>query len=364
MATMSPVIVRRLRGLRRELRQRNLTTMIITEPVDVSYLSGFSGDDSWLLAGEGRPWLITDFRYIEQAEKECPGVGIIVRQGGMAEAMTGLVRRKRLTTLGFDPEAMSVTTRSRLQRRLSLHLKAVVGAVAVLRTRKDASEVAAIEKAVAVAEEGWREFRKRVRPGMTERRLAAELDYQMMLAGADGPAFPTICAIDASSSMPHAQPGERRLGRRGVLLTDFGAKVGGYVSDLTRVLFAGNIAPRVAEVYGVILEAQGSGIAAMAPGAPLVEVDAAARRIITAAGHGRDYQHGTGHGLGRQVHEAPNLGPRAGKGQLEPGMVVTVEPGIYLRGRFGIRIEDDVLVTETGSRVLSHLDKDLEAMVL
>jgi Xaa-Pro aminopeptidase len=338
--------------------------MMVTDPVDVSYLSGFTGDDSWLLAGEGRPWLITDFRYAEQVEKECPGIGIFLRQGAMAEAVASLLHRKHLTALGFDPETMTVLARARLQRRTGIHLTPVAGAVAALRIRKDASEVAAIARAVRVAEEGWREFRKRIRPGMTEQRLATELDYQMRLAGADGPAFPTICAIDASASMPHARPGRRRLRQGSVLLTDFGARVGGYVSDLTRVLVAGNIAPRIASVYAVVQEAQASAIAAVAPGAPLVEVDAAARRIIVAAGYGRDYQHGTGHGLGRQVHEAPSIGSRAGKGCLLPGMVVTVEPGIYLRGRFGIRIEDDVLVTETGHRVLSHLEKDPEAMVL
>ena len=199
---------------------------------------------------------------------------------------------------------------------------------------------------------------------MTEQRLAAELDHQMRLAGADGPAFPTICAVDASASMPHARPGGRRLKRGSILLTDFGALRGGYVCDLTRVLAAGKMAPRIRAVYDVVREAQAAGIVAVGPGVLLVDVDAAARQVIQAAGHSRHFQHGTGHGLGRQVHEPPNLGFRAGKGRLEPGMVVTIEPGIYLAGRFGIRIEDDVLVTETGRRVLSHLETDPEAMVL
>ncbi|MCX5685757.1 MAG: M24 family metallopeptidase, partial [Planctomycetota bacterium] len=194
-------------------------------------------------------------------------------------------------------------------------------------------------------------------------RIAAELEHLMRLEGAEAAAFPTICAINAAAAMPHARPSGTRLKSGSVLLIDFGARVGGYVSDLTRVLFVGRIRPQVRSVYAVVHEAQAAAIAAARPSAPLREVHAAARGPIDDAGFGDNFQHGTGHGIGREVHEAPNFAQQS-KGRLGVGMVVTVEPGIYLRGQFGIRIEDDVLITPDGPVVLSQLEKDPEAMVL
>ncbi|HUX02026.1 MAG TPA: Xaa-Pro peptidase family protein [Phycisphaerae bacterium] len=355
----------RRRRLARLIRKRGLGSLLVTREADVGYLSGFTGEDSWLLVGEGRAVLITDGRFAEQARREVRGVRVVVRRGPLADALGQAVRRQRGKRLGFDPEEVSVALRGRLAKAVGwVRLARARGLVAEMRLRKDAAEQQAIRRAVRVAEEAWREFRKRVRPGMTERRLAAELDHQMRLAGADGPAFPTICAAGPSSAMPHAVPGNRRLRRGMVLLVDFGARVGGYVCDLTRVLLAGRIASRVRGVYEAVLSAQGAAIARLGPGVPPADVDAAARRVLEAAGFGKAFAHGTGHGIGREVHEGPGLGPRRSGGTLQVGMVVTIEPGVYFPGRFGIRIEDDCVVTETGRRVLSHLEKDLEAMVL
>ena len=359
---LSAVRIERLLG---EIRRRRVQAMLITDPVDVGHLSGFTGDDSWLLVGNGRPCLLTDFRYAEQAERECPHLARVVRTKSMIEALAAVVRKRRVSALGFEPESVTVGLRARLAKGLGrrVRLAAVRGVLSDLRIRKDESEVCAIRRAVAVAESAFNEFRRCVRIGMAERRLAAELDHRMRLAGADAPAFPTIVAVDRSAAMPHYRPGDRRLRQGSVLLVDFGARVGGYVCDLTRVLFAGRIRPHVASVYALVQEAQAAAIEAARPGAALVEVDAAARSRIEAAGFGRQFRHGTGHGLGRQVHEAPALA-RGVKGRLEPGMVVTIEPGIYLTGRFGVRIEDDVLITPGGPEVLTHLAKDPQAMVL
>jgi Xaa-Pro aminopeptidase len=351
--------------LRRELRRRKVQAVIVTEPVDVGYLSGFTGEDSWLLVGAGKGHLLTDFRYAEQAEAECPDFALVIRRAGMAEALARLVRRKHLARVGFDPDVVSVGLLRRLRKVLKgVRMVPVPRLVSGLRRLKDPSEQKAIRRAVAVAEQAWNEFRKRIFLGQTEERLAAELEYQMRLAGAEGTAFPTIVGIDATAARPHARPGAKRLRRGSVLLVDFGARAGGYVCDLTRVLFAGRIRPRAREVYGLVYEAQAAAIACVKPGAPCSEVDAAARGIIDDAGYAEQFQHGSGHGLGRQVHEAPGLGPRETKTRLEAGMVVTVEPGVYLRGQFGIRIEDDVLVTDTGHEVLTHVEKDLDRMVL
>lgn len=364
MAQAPRIIADRVTRLRRVLRKHRIDRLLLTDPIDVGYMSGFTGDDSWLLTGKGKGWLVTDSRYDEQAEAECPALRILVRRGSMIDALKTVVEQQRLTAIGFDPETVTVSLLGNLRRALrGVRLVPAPGLVKRLRVIKDESEVRAIRAAVRVAEHAFGEFRKKIRPGMTEMALVAELEHQLRLAGSDGPAFPTIIAVDASASMPHARPGGRRLKRGSILLVDFGAKVGGYVSDLTRVLLPGRIPPRIREAYELVRAAQAAGIARVGPGVAFTDADAAVRGTIAAAGFGKAFQHGTGHGIGRQVHEAPSLGPRAPKGCLEPGMVVTVEPGVYFRGHFGIRIEDDVLVTPTGRDVLSHLEKDLEAVV-
>lgn len=365
MARIKRTTGERLARFRRALRPKETQAALVTDPVSVRYLSAFTGDDSWLLVRGRGATLITDGRFTEQAQRECRGLSVVVRRGPMLSALGREVRRRRIERLAFDPEHVTVSQRSRLGRALKgVKLVRAAGVVSELRLRKDPSEVRAIRRAVRAAEEAWTAFREVIRPGMTERRLAAELDGHLRVAGSEATPFPTICAVDASSAMPHARPGKRRLKTGSVLLVDFGARVDGYVCDLTRCVFVARIRPRVREVYEAVLSAQWAAIAAAGPGASSREVDAAARGVLEDAGWAEQFEHGTGHGVGLEVHEGPSLSPHAGATELESGMVVTVEPGVYLRGRFGIRIEDDVLVTERGRRVLTSLEKDLQAMVV
>ncbi len=355
----------RCKRLRARLREREADAMLVTSPEDVRYLSGFTGEDSWLVVGKGKGWVITDGRFAEEVDRECPDFASTIRRASLVEALGKVVRRKHVGRLAYDPAHVSVALLSRLRRGLEgVSLARLAGAVADLRLRKDRQEVRAIRRAVRTAEEAWWAFRKAIRLGMTEQALAGELEHQMRRAGAEGPAFPTIVAKGAHAARPHAKPGRRRLTRGSLLLVDFGARVDGYVSDLTRVLFAGRIAARALAVYEVVREAQAAAIAAIEPGAALTDVDAAARSVIQEAGYGDQFRHGLGHGIGLEVHEGPRLGPTGVTGRLEPGMVVTVEPGIYLRGRFGVRLEDDVLVTSTGRRVLSTLPTAPDEVVL
>jgi Xaa-Pro aminopeptidase len=355
----------RCKRLRARLGDRPADAMLVTRAVDVRYLSGFTGEDSWLLVGKGKGWVLTDSRFAEEVERECPDFAHTVRRGSLVDALGKAVRRKRVSRLAYDPNHVSVALLSRLRRELKgVRLLRLAGAVSDLRLRKDPLEVRAVRRAVRTAEAAWRAFREGIRLGMTEQALAGELEYHMRRAGAEGVAFPTIVAVNAHAARPHAKPGRRQLKRGAVLLTDFGARVDGYVSDLTRVLFAHRIPPRAREVYEVVRAAQSAAIAAIAPGARLRDVDAAARTVIEEAGYGKRFRHGLGHGIGLEVHEQPRLAPRGVKGDLKPGMIVTVEPGIYLRGRFGIRLEDDVLVTETGRSVLSRLPSDPDEVVL
>jgi len=364
-SALREAVAARCARLREALAGSPAEALLVTAPADVGYLSGFTGEDSWLVVGKGRGWVLTDGRFAEEVERECPDFASTIRKGPMVEALAKVVRRKRIGCLAYDAAHVSVALASRLGRGLKgVRLVKLEGAVTRLRVRKDAVELRAIRRAVRVAEEGWRVFRRRIRLGMTEQALAAELDHRMRLAGADAPAFRTIVGIDGTAARPHALPGRRRLKRGSVLVVDFGARVGGYVCDLTRVLFAGRIAPRARRVYEIVYAAQAAGIAAVGPGVKASDVDAAARAVIEEAGYGQKFRHGLGHGLGREVHEEPRLGPHGPTSTLEPGMVVTVEPGIYLKGRLGVRLEDDVLVTSTGRMVLTHVEKDPEAIIL
>jgi len=355
----------RCRRVREVLTETPAEALLVTKPVEVSYLSGFTGEDSWLVVGKGKGALISDGRFLEEVERECPDVTPIIRRGSLVEALAKVVRRKRLATLGYDPAHVSVALLSQLRKGLKgVGLVRAANVVGKLRETKDRYEVGAIRRAIRVAEEAWTAMRRRLRMGMTEHEIATELEHQMRQAGADGRAFPTIVAVNAHAARPHAKPGRRQLKPGAVLLIDFGALVDGYVSDLTRVLFADRIAPRARAVYDIVREAQAAAIDAVRPGAGVREVDAAARSVIRKAGYAKQFGHGLGHGVGREVHEQPRLGPRGVKGNLEPGMVVTIEPGIYLRGRFGIRLEDDVLVTATGRSCLSRLTKEPDDLII
>jgi len=349
-------IRQRLARLREALERARVDALLITSVPNVTYLSGFTGEDSALMVTGRQSVLITDSRYTEQAGAECPEARVHEHRQGLLGAVTRLVRRRGLSRVGFEesmPHGWYVELRSALgARRLVLQ-----GAV-VERQRqvKDAGEVGAIRRALAVGESWWGRRRRLLRPGRTEREVAAELVYAMCRSGAQGEAFAPIVAVGGRASLPHARPGGRRLGPGRPVLLDWGAAVGSYKCDLTRVLAPSRMTARFREVYGTVLEAQEAAIAAVRPGVTAGSVDAAARRIITRAGYGKQFGHGLGHGVGLEVHELPRIRKRDGT-ILQPGMVFTIEPGIYLPGRIGVRIEDMVLVTDNGCEVLTTAPK-------
>ena len=262
---------------------------------------------------------------------------------------------------------MTLAARDALKKALrKVRLEALGGEPAGFREVKSEAELRAIRKAVRVAEGAFAELTGRGAEafvGRPEREVAAELDYLMRLGGASAPSFETIVAAGPHAALPHYRPGSTRIRRGRPVLIDWGAKVGGYCSDLTRVVFLDRIPPQLAEVYQVVLRAQEAGLRACGPGVSGGEVDAAAREVVAEAGYGEAFTHGLGHGLGLEVHEGPRLGRKVEHG-LAAGMVVTVEPGVYLPGVGGVRIEDDVQVTSSGRRKLSRLPRDLESMVL
>ena len=356
-------IGQRVKKCRQSIAELGLDCVIVTDPAEVTYLTGFMGDDSVLVVTDRRRVLVTDSRYTAQVRRECPGLAVRVRKGPMAQAVADVLggfpkgRKNQQQVVGIDPETVTVSAYSAYRRALGRGLKTVPSVVRKQRLRKDASEITSVRKAVRVAEAAMNELWNSIEIGVSERHLSARLEYEMAERGSSSAAFETITAFGGHAAQPHARSGPSRLRANQPILFDWGATIDGYRSDLTRCYVVGKIRRPFAEAYERVLEAQLAAIEAVRPGARLKNIDAAARRVLKGL-PGR-YQHGTGHGLGLQVHEEPVVG--GGNDDIcEAGMIVTIEPGIYLPGRFGVRIEDDVLVTEWGNTVLSTLPKTLE----
>jgi Xaa-Pro aminopeptidase len=273
------------------------------------------------------------------------------------------VARTRVTRVAFEPENLNVARMEALTKALPAKarlLPATEGLIAKLRMVKDDGEIALIRHSVNVNSRALEQALKRLKPGMTETGLAAEIDYQSRKLGANGPAFDTIVAAGECAALPHARPGTTKIGP-GMLLIDMGAFCDGYASDMTRMVHIGPADAKYKRAYQAVLEAQLAGIAAVRPGATAVSVDSATRRTLKKHGLEREFVHSTGHGLGLEIHEAPRLG-KSDKTKLEPGMTITIEPGVYIEGWGGIRIEDTVLVTKTGVEILTPTPKDLIEM--
>jgi Xaa-Pro aminopeptidase len=348
-------------------REAGVGAMLVSREEDVGYLGGFTGEDSFLLLGRGWASLITDGRFDEQARMECPGLDIHVRTGPVSQACVKILRGRGVRRLGLQSEHATLLLRSVLQRAMpGKRIEGVPDVLGGIRSVKDAVEIRTIRHSIRIAEEAFRSLiagGAKAFVGRPERRIAAELDYRMRLAGADGASFETIVAAGPHASLPHYRPGDTKVRRGDAVLIDWGAFAGGYASDLTRVVFTGKIPPKIAEVYAIVERAQQAGIRAVGPGVSGKKAHEAAQRVIDAAGYGERFIHSLGHGLGRMIHEMPALAKSA-KSPLKAGMVVTVEPGIYLPGVGGVRIEDDVLVTTAGRQKLSSLPTQMQAMVL
>lgn len=342
----------RLGRLRRQLRGQALDALIVTNPANVTYLTGFLGEDSWLLVGP-RTVLVTDSRYIEQAHDECVGGQIHQRTEPMIPAVAGLLNRwKQVATVGIEDTCTMAQFRAiRKALKKNKTLKAVGSPVGPLRQIKDADEADQVRRA---ARAGWTALARalaHLRPGLTEGELAGELESQMRRMGLR-PAFDTIVCFGPNGSRNHHQPGSRKLRKADTILIDFGVRRNGYCSDTTRTFAFGKAGEEFTRAYEAVRAAQQAAIEQIRPGAALKTIDAAAREAIARRGF-EPHGHGTGHGLGLAVHEEPYLAKTA-KGRLQTGQLLTVEPGIYIPGRFGIRIEDDVLVTESGHTILTR----------
>ena len=350
----------------RRLRKTGAEALLVTNETNVTYLTGFSGDSSYLLIGPGQTLLLSDSRYTTQIEEECPGLDVSIRSNRqpMTEAVAKAAKRAKLRQLGFESSSTTFAQWETLKQDVgTATLVPAAGLVEQLREQKDREEIAAIRKAVAEAERGFAVLRQTLLGEMTELQAAHDLEHTMRRFGAERASFPPIIAVGDRAALPHARPTGKRISESPFVLVDWGAEERtGYKSDLTRVLATGKISSKLEKVYRVVLNAQLRGIEAIRPGVPCRDVDAAARKVIEQAGHGRHFGHGLGHGVGLDIHEGPRFSP-ASEDVLKPGMVVTVEPGIYLPGWGGVRIEDDILVTRDGCEVLTSVPKEFEQIV-
>jgi Xaa-Pro aminopeptidase len=356
----------RCNRLRRLLRSAGADALLVTNFTNVTYLTGFTGDDSYLIIGPKEEVLVSDPRYTTQLSEECPDLDVHIRPPGesMLAAVTAIATSAKIGRLGIEGDSMSVGLNEQLAAKLpTVELPVTHGLVEQLRLVKDADEIAKIRLAVRQAEKAFAVIRASLHAEQTEKNVVDSLEMQLRTFGAKCSSFPPIVATGPRAALPHAQPTDHRIGESPFVLIDWGADSGLYKSDLTRVLLTGKIPAKFEKIYQVVLKAQLKAIDAIRPGASCHDVDAVARKVISQAGFGKYFGHGLGHGIGQDIHEGPRLA-RGQDLQLKPGMVVTVEPGIYLPGFGGVRIEDDVLVTRSGHEVLTHVDKQLADIVV
>jgi Xaa-Pro aminopeptidase len=361
-----PSFISRRSKLRKLIRQAKADALLVTNFTNVTYLTGFTGDDSYLLVTLADETLVSDARYTTQLSEQCPKLKLEIRSPGvrMLAAVAEVVEGAKVERLGIEAGSATVELERSLAKALpNVQLVATDGLVEHLRTIKDKDEIQATRVACQQARRAFEVVRALLTPEMTELDIAAELEYQARRFGAKALSFPAIVAVGPRSALPHAEPSQRRLRESDFVLVDWGVRTDQYVSDLTRIVVTGRISPKLRKLYGVVLNAQLAAIDAIRPGITCEQVDRVARKIISKAGLGRAFGHGLGHGTGLEIHEAPRLAVGQ-KAKLRPGMIVTVEPGVYLPGWGGVRIEDDVLVTRGGHEVLSDVPKRLEDCVL
>lgn len=349
----------RLTALRSLLAEKNLDGVIVTKYVNLHYFSGFRGDDTTLVITKDKALLVTDNRYTEQAQKQAPLFEVVEHRHGLIKKTAELVKKLGCRRVGFEGNAILYDVYAGLaslldgvEFRTPLNLDA-------LRQIKDEEEIGYIRKACEFADKAFEDIVKFIKPGMTEIAVAARLEQVMREAGSEKPSFDTIVASGLRGSMPHGTATEKLIEEGDFVTMDYGAKYQGYCSDITRTVCVGRASDRQREVYNAVLGTQKMVLEAIAPGKSGKEIDAASRAFLKKYDLAQYFGHGLGHSLGLEIHEEPRLSPSSTCEHLQPGMLITDEPGVYLPGWGGLRIEDTVLVTKTGSERLTKSNKEL-----
>ncbi len=353
----------RLQGIRTLISAEGIDSLLVSEQENRRYLSGFRGSSGWLFISQKQALLTTDFRYTEQARQESQGFEIMQTNGETAIWFTKLIQTHGWHKLGFEAQYIPFATYQQLSKiieaeHLDLELIPCYRMVEKLRCIKDATELNIITKAVQLTDAAFTKFLSTIRPGITEKEIAWEVEGFLRKNGAEATAFDIIVATGPNTALPHAIPGERRLQQGEPILIDMGAKIDGYCSDFTRTVCIGKADKTLQEIYSIVLEAQQAAIEGIKSGMNGAEADTLARNIIEAAGYGNNFGHGLGHGIGLAIHEAPFLS-RLSSDILSDSMVFSIEPGIYIQGYGGVRIEDTVRLENGSVKILTKSAKSL-----
>lgn len=350
--------IERLTRLRARLEAAGLDAAVLTKPQSVTYVSGFAGSAGIAVVSMSEAYLVLDFRYVEQASVQAPGFAVERATGPLVDAAAGVLGRLGARRAGVEEEHLPVGLFRRLQAAARPVEVVPVEGLDRIRWQKSPEEIEAIRRASEMAEAAFYEVLPSIRPGVTEHEIAVLLEHRLRQRGSQRMPFDLIVASGPRSALPHGVASDRVIGAGEFVTVDFGAVVDGYHSDCTRTVVTAPVSDRHREIYTVVLAAQRAALSGLRPGLTGREADALARSVIAAAGYGDAFGHGLGHGVGLAVHEGPTLSPREAA-VLAPGAVVTVEPGIYLPGWGGVRIEDLVVLTDGGCENLNRLPKNL-----
>lgn len=353
------MVEKRLENFRKLLQEHEVEGMLITTGSNRRYITGFTGSSGYVLVTQNEAIFITDFRYIDQAKEQAPHFKIVQHQGPILETLKEQIKETGIYKLGFEQDVISYSLYNQFKEALeNSELVPLSQIVEKLRLIKDENEIKLIKKAVEISDQAFSHILTVIKPGMREIDVALQLEYKMRELGAKGASFDSIVASGYRSALPHGAASEKVIESGDFVTMDFGAIYKGYVSDMTRTIVVGTPNEKQKEIYRIVLEAQLNGANNVKAGMTGKEGDALTRDIISKNGYGENFGHGTGHGIGLDVHEGPGVSPRSDV-VLQPGMVVTVEPGIYITDFGGVRIEDDVLITETGREILNKSSKEL-----
>ncbi|WP_245590537.1 M24 family metallopeptidase [Aneurinibacillus terranovensis] len=349
----------RIDRIRQQLAERELDGLLITDPFNRRYISGFTGSSGYCLVTVNGAELITDFRYVEQASKQAAEFEIIRHPADIMATVVERVRHHGVKKLGFEKNDLTYTLFEGLEKLAQgVKLVPTSGIVEKLRLIKTPEEIAIIKEAALIADQTFMHILTFIQPGMTELQVANEMEFYMRSHGAVSSSFDTIVASGPRSALPHGVASDKVIGKGDMITLDFGAYYKGYCSDITRTIAVGEPDEKLKEIYSIVLKAQLHGVNHIKPGMSGIEADALTRDMIKEAGYGEYFGHSTGHGIGLEIHEGPALSVK-GENILHPGMVVTCEPGIYLPGVGGVRIEDDIVITETGCEIITKSPKEL-----
>lgn len=348
----------KLTKLREFLKEQKLDALLITNPYNRRYMTGFTGTAGVALISVEDAVFITDFRYMEQAEKQVEGFRIVQQKKTLMDAVATEAKLMSIRTLGFEKDDLTYGQFELYNQLVEAEMKPVSGLVEKLRLIKTDAEIVILKQAARIADEAFAHICKFIKPGITELEVANELEFFMRKLGAASSSFDTIVASGARGALPHGVATDKVIESGEFVTLDYGALYNGYISDITRTVSIGEPSAKLKEIYEITLAAQELALQKIKPGMSGVEADAVARDYIASKGYGEAFGHSTGHGIGLEVHEGPVLSFRS-DAILQPNMAVTVEPGIYLPGIGGVRIEDDILITETGNERLTLSTKEL-----